>query len=184
MFGGDLGHRAGEWALAGQPLVDHDSQRILIAGRARRGLNLLRRHIGNCANDFLILIARAVRGNSDAKIREQHGAALVQQHILRLDVPMDQLLLVGILEGIGHLFHIATHRLQRHLLAPPMARAQRALGGIGHHQIRLAILNIVIQHAHNVGVLQAGDGSGLALKARILAGGQFGVQHFNRRWRA
>src|SRR5260370_42390975 len=48
-----LSHRALERGDAAKPLVDHHSQRILVAGRARLPLNLFRRHVGEGACPFL-----------------------------------------------------------------------------------------------------------------------------------
>ncbi len=39
----------------------------------------------------------------NAKIREQHFLSATQQHILRLDIAMDEFLLVGVLQGLGYL---------------------------------------------------------------------------------
>ena len=43
------------------------------------------------------------RGN--AKIREQHFLVLSDQHILRLDIAVDELLFMRVLQGGCHLLH-------------------------------------------------------------------------------
>ena len=42
---------------------------------------------------------RAMGDGGDAKIREQHFLVLPDQHILRLDIAMDKLLVMRILQG-------------------------------------------------------------------------------------
>ena len=44
-----------------------------------------------------------MRDGGNAKVREQHLLAPTQQHILRLDIAVDEFLLVGILQGISYL---------------------------------------------------------------------------------
>ncbi len=176
-----LGHHALKRALAAEPLVDHHAQRILIAGRARVRLNLLRRHIGHRADHLLrVLVARTLRDNRDAKIREQYRVAPIQQHILRLDVAVNQLVFVGILKGIRHLPHIDPHRLQRHHAALGMALAQRAIGGIIHHQKGRALVQSIIQQVNNMRMGQLGNRLRLIEKALGLLLGQFAKQDLNR----
>ena len=44
--------------------------------------------------------------SGQAKIREQHFLLASHEHVLRLDIAVDELLLVGILQGGGHLLNI------------------------------------------------------------------------------
>ena len=115
---------------------------------------------------------------------EQHGVALAQQHILRLHISMDQLLIMRVLQGSAHLLHIRQRRLQRQGDAPGMARPQRALRRILHHQKRQPILHIEIKHAHDMGMIEPGDKLRLALKGFRLFRSQRRAQHFDRRQRA
>src|SRR5947208_3147176 len=56
-------NRPGERRIAAQPLVDHHSQGILIAGRAWFSLELLRRHIGDGPSRLLGLLRTRALGN-------------------------------------------------------------------------------------------------------------------------
>lgn len=111
MLGRDLGKEAVKGSFSAQPFVDHDTQRILVAGRTWMGLDLFGSHIGNRACSILRpSIARTLSHHSNTKVTEQHLVAASQQHILRLDVAMYQLLIVGILQRLGNLLHIIHNR--------------------------------------------------------------------------
>lgn len=69
MFDGDFGVCSLKWAIAGQPFVYHDAQRILVAGGTRVRLYLFGGHVGDGTRDILgILVRTALRGQRDAKI--------------------------------------------------------------------------------------------------------------------
>src|SRR6266702_1159473 len=86
-------HPAQSLATSRQPFVNNDPQRILITDRTRFALDLLRSHIGYCANDILgVLVARTLGHSGNAKIADQNLVIRSQQHILRLDITMDQFL--------------------------------------------------------------------------------------------
>jgi hypothetical protein len=97
MLAGNLGERPLKRATACQPFVDHDAQRILITDRARFALDLLRSHIGDRANDILgKLVARTLGHRGNAKVADQNLVVGSQQHVLRLDISMDQFLAMGV----------------------------------------------------------------------------------------
>ena len=68
-----LDKRSLERALSAQPFIDHDPQRILIAGWTRLSVDLLRCHIRNSAGHlFCSLRARALSNHDQAKIAQQN----------------------------------------------------------------------------------------------------------------
>ncbi len=120
-----------------------------------------------------------MRRDSDAEIREQHLVALVQQHILRLDIAVNQPLFVGVLQGSCYLPYSGQDGLEAQLPAFGIALAQRAVGGILHHQKRGAALHAKIEDAQDMRMLQPGDSLRLAEKVIQIAFAQAGMQHFD-----
>src|SRR6266571_1191303 len=87
-----------EGTVSGQPFIDNDCQRILVAGRTRMRLDLFRGHIGDGASHILcILVAGTLSDNGNTEVAEQDLTTLAKQHVLWLDVPVNQLLVMGIL---------------------------------------------------------------------------------------
>lgn len=106
------GHTA-KGSLTAEPFIGHDPQGILIAGRARLALELLRCHVGQSPTRSLCIErARTMRKGADAKVTEPHLVVWPQQDVLRLDIPMDQPLVVGMLQGGCNRRHIAHHGRQ------------------------------------------------------------------------
>ncbi len=57
-----------------------------------------------------------------------------------------------------------------------MPCAQRAAWGKAHHQVRGASLHIVVEHAHDMGMLKTSDRLGLAAKCVDFLTGEGGTQ--------
>src|SRR5579859_11396 len=99
-----LGRGAEKGALAAEPLVDNDAQRVLIAGRARFPHDLLRSHIRDGASSFLRIQRTATMGDrSDAKVTQPDLIGWTQQEIIWFDISMDQFAIMGILQGCRNL---------------------------------------------------------------------------------
>jgi hypothetical protein len=85
-------------------LVQGDAQRVEIAASIHRAIHapgLFRRHVGKGAgNDFRRRrrLALARQSGRDAKTGEPHVAGVVDEHVLRLDVFMNQTALVDVAE--------------------------------------------------------------------------------------
>src|SRR5260221_12372389 len=81
-----------------EPFVDHDSQSILIASRAWMRLYLFWSHVGDCPNRCLCHHRRCAMGHCrNPKVAKHHLVPSSDYHILRFDISMNQLLIVGIL---------------------------------------------------------------------------------------
>src|SRR5437660_8904025 len=89
-----------ERTLSAKPLIGHNAEGILIAGKSGFALNLLWSHIGPCAS--MLLGTERFRSGSkqcDSEVTQQHLLILVEQHILWFDVPVDEIALMGIVQG-------------------------------------------------------------------------------------
>ena len=74
MLSGDLDKRSLERALSAQPFIDHDAQRILIAGWTGLSVDLLRCHVRKSASHlFGRLRARTLSKHDQAKIAQQNS---------------------------------------------------------------------------------------------------------------
>src|SRR5215471_8404164 len=102
-----LTQRTGKRRSATKPLIDDNSQAILIAGRTRLPPELLRGHVGNGSNRLLGLLGtRALGNDSNVKFGEQDLMGTAEQHVLRFDIAMDQFLLMDVVQSLSHLLDI------------------------------------------------------------------------------
>ena len=104
MLHSNLDRRTSEWPLSTEPFVDDHPQGILITRRLGFPLQLLRSQVERGSCDLLRQRTGAVglRMGSQyrhAKITEQDLAPRAKQHIPRLDIAVDKMLLMGILQG-------------------------------------------------------------------------------------
>src|SRR5450755_842925 len=86
--------------LATEPFVDDHAERIEIAAPARLPLQLLRRGVEHGPLEIAEGRRRgieALRDDGDAKVGEQHFTVWAEQHIVWLDVAVNQLVPVDIL---------------------------------------------------------------------------------------
>jgi hypothetical protein len=100
MLADNFNERSLERAFSAQPFIDNDAQGILIAGRAWSAMQLLRGHIRKGSRHFFgRLRACTLRQENQAKIAQQDRIIRPDQHVLRFDVSMNELFLVGVLES-------------------------------------------------------------------------------------
>src|SRR5947209_4618501 len=87
-----------------KPFVNYHCQSILITGWTWMCLNLFRSHIGNSTSDILCLhrVRTACQG-CNAKVREHYFTTPPQEHVFRLHITVNYLLIMGILQSFGHL---------------------------------------------------------------------------------
>src|SRR5215470_1379666 len=96
MLGGYFENGPLERAVPSEPFINHYTECVLVAGRTWLALELLGRHVGHGTRHFLCALGYRTLGNQDeAKIAEQDLAVTAKQHVLRLDIPMYQLLPVS-----------------------------------------------------------------------------------------
>src|SRR6266571_4180289 len=98
MLVNDLSLASDEWMSAGEPLKYNDGERVLITGLARPAINLLRRHIWECTRYIVDPLGiKLLDTHGDTEVGEEYHASFPQQHIFRLDVPVNHLSVVRIL---------------------------------------------------------------------------------------
>ena len=129
MTGDDrLRRRSGERRLANEQLVQHAREAVLIAPPIdlRRARRLLRAHVGGRADDRPGLGQRLLVGvidrARDAEIRD-HGRAVRQHDVVRLDVAVHHAAAVGVAQCPRHLRDDANRLFLRQLLFPSEAVA-------------------------------------------------------------
>src|SRR5436309_2862681 len=87
---------------ATKPFVDYHAKGVLVTGCSWRTLQLFGGQVGHSSRQRLHQWLCAERDcvrreQSQAKVTEYHLVTCAEQHILRLDVPVDQALVVGVL---------------------------------------------------------------------------------------
>src|SRR5713226_1937486 len=86
--------------ISTEPFVNDDGERILITGRAGFAHNLFWSHInGGASRIFRISGQRCGEYYSDTKVAQQYLVVAPQQHVLGLNVSMDQVEVMRILQG-------------------------------------------------------------------------------------
>src|SRR6266567_6462888 len=106
MLAGYLFYGTMKGPITAEPLVNNDSQSILVTGDTRQTAYLFGCCIQNGALKFLDLlppVAHILRKQGNAKVTEQNLMFWSQQHIVRLNISMNQVLIVNILQRIGDL---------------------------------------------------------------------------------
>src|SRR5579872_4861391 len=135
MLGKDFGVRAFEWTSTAEPFVDDNPEGILIAGKTCLSLNLFWSHVGNRAKWNLRAHGRGAMGSSnDAKITEQDIVALSDKHIFRLDIAVNELVIVGILQSLSNLMNVGDYGRERDTLSFGVTLPKGAMRTIVHYQ--------------------------------------------------
>ena len=161
--------RAAEGRLAREHLVEHGAERVDVGSRVEvaRAARLLRAHVGGRAHRHSGSGQPGVpfrHGARDAEIRDQRAAVLRQQHVLRLDVPVDHSLLVGVLERKRGFAPDAESLVDGQLVLA-LQPVPEALALHERHGVpELAAGFTGIEHCEDVGMLEAGGQADLPLE--------------------
>ena len=155
-------------------LVEHDPQRedirpmVHLLGCAQ----LLGRHVAQRAHRLVAgrepRRGLVVHQLGETEVGDLHVAALVDQDVLRLDVPVYHSTIVGVLEG-GADFRHDGQRLGR--LELPFGQQLSQVGAVHvlHHDPRQVPVLIEVVHRHDARMGQAGERLGLAHEALLPA---------------
>lgn len=183
--GGGAG--AGKGKPPRHDLVDGEAEGVDIrAGVWLGALDDFWRQVGNGAEQVLRL-ARGegpVDGLCHTEIGDLGDAGLVDDDVLGLDIAVDDALLVGVLEGGRDLGAVADRLDLGH---PSLGLEELAQGvpvHVLHHDETAALVDAGVEHANDVGMLEAGDDAGLTLErrdcVRIGSGGEGLAEELDR----
>src|SRR6266849_4048377 len=169
-----------------KPLIDEDGKRIQVTGWPWLALALLRSHIGWCAYQPLSTgQATLLHYLSHAKVTEQQRAIGSQQDILRLDIAVNHMTIMGILQGGGELGDIGTDGGERKRLTRGVPIPQRASCSILHHQIRdILMAEAKVEQGYNMRMLQAHSASFGEKAFEVLISCELELKEFDCRLRA
>ncbi len=143
-------------------------------------LDLLRRHIGQRADNFLhILVARTLRHDGNAKVREQYLFILAQQHVLRLHIAVNQFAVMRKLQGARYLLDVGQNGDR--LILPTLEKElpQRPIRRVIHHEIRQALLHSELQHPDDIGMFQPGNRARFLSEMVFFLGAEFSSQQLD-----
>jgi hypothetical protein len=106
---------------------------------------------------------RSFRHLCQAKVDQQRPLAPLHQHITRIHVPVDDPLLVGVVEGVGDLVDDPHRQLQVQWLVDHIFES--AYLHVLHDDVGQIVLLAKVVNWQDVGMAQFCDGLGLALEA-------------------
>ncbi len=177
------GHAHGIGAVEGQlargGLVQHDAQRVDVAGGGEvLALRLLRRDVVRRAQHGRGLCHDGVLRARDAEVHDLHVAVGLHHDVLRLDVAVDDVQIVRHGEGLAHLRADLGDLALVDGAALVDGRLQVGSAHELHDDVVGAVVLAPVVHVHDVGALQVGGGGGLLLEAlgEVGVGGVLG-QH-------
>ena len=96
-----------------EPLVNDNPQCILVAGDPWSASHLFRCRVENGTLEllyFLYPVAHVLRDNGNSKSLSVDLVIRSKQHIMWLDIPVNQALIVDVLKSLGYLLDIRCNR--------------------------------------------------------------------------
>ncbi len=166
--------------VAHEHLVEHDPERVEIAGRADALAERLLGAdvVGGAEHAPVGGEAVLLEGARDAEVGHLRAAVLVDQHVLRLDVAVHDALVVGGLQRAGDLDRVGERLGHVEPAQAADARLERLAGDVLEHDERRATILADVDHLHDVRVVELGDGARLAPEPLELGGvAGHGPQH-------
>ena len=183
-----LRRTSAEWRRPRQHLVRQDAERVEVGARVgvRVGGGLLRRHVGRRPQRHAHLRDPAVRapghGVTDrlghAKVGDG-GRAARQQHIVRLDIAVDDALAMRVGKGRGDVAQQAHRFGHRERPRFPQPGAQRVALHERHREVRNPVDLARRQQRHDVRMLQPRRRHDLALEPVDAHPGEVRRQHLD-----
>ena len=95
-----------------------------------------------------------------------------EQHILWLDVAVDDLFIVSVLQSGGHLLDMRQNNFRREHDTRAITLAQGAIGSVIHDQEWSVALYTEFQYLYDIGMSQASDSARLCEKVPHVVVGQ------------
>src|SRR5712692_2617260 len=188
MFDSNFRKRAVEGAISREPFIDDNTQGVLIAGRAWMRLDLFGCHVGNSSSRILNMLnmlnmlgiqgAGILGQDGYTKVAQQYLMIASEQHILRLDVAVNQLFIMGILQGVRYLLDIGDDDFHGKPRSPGVVLAQVTISCIVHHQKRSCVLHPEVQHLDDMRMAQMGNGACLGEETLRIMTCQLPMEYF------
>jgi hypothetical protein len=155
------------WLLAGQHLVQHGAARVDVGARVRA---LVDDDLGGEVGDGADEGAAGGGGGGghgagQAEVGDLHLAVGGDQHVLGLDVAMDEAGRVRGRQGHEHLGEQLERPAGLHGRLVAHQVAQRAAGNVLHHQVGDLAVGALVEDGHDVTMVQLGGCLRLALEA-------------------
>jgi hypothetical protein len=173
--------RRGERQLARRPLIQQDAQRVQVGSSVDRPpLQLFRRQVEDRAGDDPV--ARDARGGRQrqAEVGQLDRPFGRSQDVLRLDVTMNDPLLVGVAQRQAQL---RRHGDRLGQVGRRPAEERLAVDQL-HDDVGLAVDFAGVVDGHDVGMVEAGRQAGLVQQPLAVIGGQVRLAHNLDRHRA
>ncbi len=164
------GHRHRIGTVEGQPargsLVQHNAQRVNVAGGGEVfALGLFRGNVVGGAQHGRGLVVHGILRPGNAEVHHLHVAVGLHHDVLRLDVAMDDVLVVGHGEGLAHL----GTDFGGLALVDGATLLDGGLQIASAHEFHDNEVGVVVMapvvHVHNVGALEVRRGGGLLTEA-------------------
>ncbi len=158
--------------LAGEHLVQADAERVEIRlaghGLAERllGGDVVGRAEHPAVGGQPLLVERS----GDPEVGDLGRALLVDEHVLGLDVAVDDVTGMGGAERARDLDPVGDGLGDRQPAHPADPLLERLALDVLEHDVRPALVLAGVDHADDVGMRELGDGSGLAAEALELVG--------------
>lgn len=148
---------------AGEHPVQHDASRIEVGPLVDAlASNLLGRHVGGRADDCPRLRQAAAVEMGDAEIGDLDPPAAGQDDVRRLDVAMDDAVLVAVLQPGEQPRHDHRHLIRRQRLPRQQPGTERGALDVLHDDVGELFGLAVVVDADDVGTVQPSGGLGLA----------------------
>ena len=167
----------------GQQLVEHHAQAEDVAAAIDPmpfATGLFGTHVGGRPG-ILRSLADVLFSQCQPEIDDVRLAVLADQNVARLDVPMHQSLLVGVVQGLGH----RRHQFGRFpVLQPLLLELRREIGPfdvLRDDEAGTVLRAADIMHRHDAGMVEIGDRAGLGQIRLGIFGlrDQLGVRHLD-----
>jgi hypothetical protein len=126
----------------------------------------------------------AVGHRSQREIPEHHLLLFIEQHILRFDIAVDLLVLVGVVQSSRHLGNVANHGWQGYGTPEWVQVVQAAMRGIFHDQAERAFPGDDVWMAQLVAQLGLVQEQVNHLLARLAVAEQPGMRELDRHYQA
>src|SRR5436305_599867 len=127
---------AGKGEFAAQPVIDDDGECILVAHCCHFAIELFGSHVVPVADDPMSVRPQCCAGHGySTEARNLYTTILCEEQMLRLDITMSDVPIVGVLQSCGDLPDISDDGFHRQGLILGVCASERTAVGIGRDEI-------------------------------------------------